>query len=165
MCDPIAVTAATAAIGAAEQIAAGEAKAAEKRGEAARYERDATQAEQDAAIAERRQRETFGRSFAQRRARLGRAGVTVAGSPLDTFDDLLEGEEVDAATLRRSGQIRAQENRYKAARMHAAADEAETTGFANAGKSLLSRGAAAGSQLSGLGGNSASGGGVHRSGR
>ena len=164
MCDPIAITAATAAIGAAEQIAAGEASAAEKRGEAARYEREAMKAEQDAAIAERRQRETFGRSFAQRRARLGRAGVTAAGSPLDAFDDLLEGEEVDAATLRRSGQIRAQEHRHKAARLHAEADEAEAAGFANAGKSLLSRGASAASQLNGLGGRSVSGGGVHRSG-
>lgn len=162
MCDPIAVI--TAAAGAAEQIAQGDARAAERRGEAARLERAATQAEQDAAIAERRQREAFGRSFAQRRARLGRAGVTVSGSPLDTFDDLIEGEEVDAATLRRSGEIRARDYRHQAVRQRAAAEEAEASGFLNAGRSLMSGVSSAVSRSNRAGTAIGSGGGGHRGG-
>ena len=154
----------TTALSAATTIMQAGAQADARHAAAASSERSAAIADQEAQAAERRQRESFARSFARRRAHLAIGGVERAGSPLDVFDDLIEDNELDVATARRPADLRARSLRDQAARQRAEANGIEDRATFEVGKSIIGAGA---SQIAGQGragsllGSAASGGGLH----
>ena len=127
----------SAAVGALGAIQQARSSAAASEFNAQVADNNAITAEQNAAADERQQRRTASREAASSRARIGAAGVSLEGSPLDVLEDQALEAELDALNLRYGGKLQASNYRSQAQLDRSRARSAKTQGFISAGTSLL----------------------------
>lgn len=101
------------------------------------FEADAVAAQQSARLKERQSRRETARLLATQRARFGKAGVTLQGSPLLVQDEAVAEGELEARIIRFGGNVDATSLRNKAAVQRSEASQLRTAGFLKAGQSLL----------------------------
>ncbi len=127
----------SAAVGALGAVQEARASAAASEFNAKVADNNAIIAEQNAAAEERRHRRAADREAAGMRARIGAAGVTLEGSPLELLEDQALEAELDALNIRYGGRLQATNYRSQAQLDRSRARSARTQGFISAGTSLL----------------------------
>lgn len=107
--------------------------------------RDAMFARDQAAFNEARSREQASRVAGRQRAGIGASGVDFSGSPLDLLQETAIQSELDAQSIRRTGEFRAQGldfqaegDQYRANAYRAQGNTALTSGMISAGSQLAS---------------------------
>lgn len=126
--------AATTAVGA---IAGGQQQAASAEIYAQLAERDAELARRRALREERTVHQRAERLRGTIRARTGRAGVTLEGSPVELLVQTAADEEVDAAAIRETGEAAAHRSLVEAAERRFRGEATEGLAYLRAGSSLL----------------------------
>lgn len=115
---------------------------------AALYERNAQIAQQQSAADETRQRRLATMRAGANRAAVGASGIQVDGSPLDILESNAAQEELDALMIRWNGQNAADSARASGALARAQGENAQRSGYMQAGSAILLGGAKA---FSGIG--------------
>lgn len=106
-------------------------------------EADAAAAKQKAEYDEKMHRERVRRLLSSQRAAYGKSGVDLAGSPLLMLQDTAKEGELDALAIRYGGDVEASRNRSEANLLRMQGRAARTSGYLQAGGTLLSGGAKA----------------------
>lgn len=132
----LAVTAAV--VTAAGAIRAGQAAKNQAEFQAQVARQQGTRAKQVSEARERDFRRSVSREIAATRARAGGAGVDIgAGSSLLALEDFVAEAEVDALTIRQTGDIQNLRLQQQASLLETRGKEAQRAGFFRAGASLL----------------------------
>ncbi|MEM7122067.1 MAG: hypothetical protein AAF563_12360 [Pseudomonadota bacterium] len=100
-------------------------------------EADAIATQQSARLQEQQSRRQTARLLATQRARFGKAGVTLQGTPLLVQDETAAEGELEARIIRFGGNVDATSLRNSAAVQRSEASALRTGGFLNAGQTLL----------------------------
>ena len=125
---------ATTAVGA---IAGGQQQATSAKIYAQLAERDAELARRRALREERSVRDRAERLRGTIRARTGRAGVTLEGSPVELLAQTTTDEESDVAAIRETGEAAAHRSLVEAAERRFSGETTEALAYLRAGSSLL----------------------------
>lgn len=101
-------------------------------------EQNANAARDKAAYDEQTHRERVKKLLSTQRALYGSAGVTEQGTPLLVMENSAKEGEIDALAIRYEGEVEAQRFLSEASNLRKQGSRAQTSGFINAGSSLLS---------------------------
>ena len=137
------IAAAGAVFSAVGAISGGQAANRTAQYNAAIADRNAVVATQQASANEEAQRKLDARRMGTMRAGYGASGVTSDGSVLDVLGDSIAEAELNALNIRYEGQLSSQGYGDSATSQRAAGKNARTSGYIQAGASLLTGGAKA----------------------
>ena len=128
-------------------IQQGQAEARSAKFNAAIAEQNAILARQSAAADAENRRREMARALGRSRARIGTAGLTVEGSPLETLGDLTAEGELNVRNALFDGEVEARGLQAQSSLLQSQARDAQTGSFLRAGTSLLFAGARVGREL------------------